>query len=330
MRKLVSTLVVSLIAGLPSFAQPAKHRVAVLDFGYGTVLTSVQAIFGSNQDVGKGISDLLINQLVNDGSYRVIERSALDKILKEQNFSNSDRANTATAAKIGALLGADTIIVGDVTQFGRDDKNFGAGGVGGHWGTYGLGGLGLKKAKAVVEVTARIVDVNTGEILASTTGHGESNRSSTNMLGGGASGWTGGGGHLDMGSSNFGQTILGEAVKQSVAQLASNLDAKAATLPAPEAPKAAALPPLDGLVADATGSGLIVNVGSSAGVKVGDKLAITRVSRTIKDPATGKPLRTIEAPVGFVTVTSVDAGSASGKFTGSDTPKVGDKVKRPE
>lgn len=330
MRKLVSTLVVSLIAGLPLFAQPAKHRVAVLDFGYGTVLTSVQAIFGSNQDVGKGISDLLINQLVNDGSYRVIERSALDKILKEQNFSNSDRANTATAAKIGALLGADTIIVGDVTQFGRDDKNFGAGGVGGHWGTYGLGGLGLKKAKAVVEVTARIVDVNTGEILASTTGHGESNRSSTNMLGGGASGWTGGGGHLDMGSSNFGQTILGEAVKQSVAQLASNLDAKAATLPAPEAPKAAALPPLDGLVADATGSGLIVNVGSSAGVKVGDKLAITRVSRTIKDPATGKPLRTIEAPVGFVTVTSVDAGSASGKFTGSDTPKVGDKVKRPE
>jgi curli biogenesis system outer membrane secretion channel CsgG len=304
--------------------------VAVLDFGYGTVLTSVQAIFGSNQDVGKGISDLLINQLVNDGSYRVIERSALDKILKEQNFSNSDRANTATAAKIGALLGADTIIVGDVTQFGRDDKNFGAGGVGGHWGTYGLGGLGLKKAKAVVEVTARIVDVNTGEILASTTGHGESNRSSTNMLGGGASGWTGGGGHLDMGSSNFGQTILGEAVKQSVAQLASNLDAKAATLPAPEAPKAAALPPLDGLVADATGSDLIVNVGSSAGVKVGDKLAITRVSRTIKDPATGKPLRTIEAPVGFVTVTSVDAGSASGKFTGSDTPKVGDKVKRPE
>jgi hypothetical protein len=150
------------------------------------------------------------------------------------------------------------------------------------------------------------------------------------MLGGGASGWTGGGGHLDMGSSNFGQTILGEAVKQSVAQLASNLDAKAATLPAPEAPKAAALPPLDGLVADATGSDLIVNVGSSAGVKVGDKLAITRVSRTIKDPATGKPLRTIEAPVGFVTVTSVDAGSASGKFTGSDTPKVGDKVKRPE
>lgn len=336
MRKIALVVTLALAAGIlcpaqqPAVAQPSKHRVAVLDFGYGTVLTSVEAIFGSNQDVGKGIVDLLINQLVNEGTYRVIERSALDKVIKEQNFSNSDRANTATAAKIGALLGTDVIIVGDVTQFGRDDKNYGGGGGGGHWGSYGLGGLGLHKAKAVVEVTARMVDVNTGEILASVTGHGESKRSSSDMLGGGASGWAGGGGHLDMGSSNFSQSILGEAVKQSVDQLATNLDAKSPTLPAPEAPKVAAPPPLDGLVADATGDEIIVNVGSSAGVKVGDKLAITRVSRTIKDPVTGKPLKTIESPVGFITITSVDAGSASGKFSGSDSAKVGDKVKRPD
>jgi curli biogenesis system outer membrane secretion channel CsgG len=331
MRKLVSTVLFSLLAALPSVAQPAaKHRIAVMDFGYGTVLTNVQAIFGSNQDVGRGIVDMLINQLVNDGTYRVIERTAIDKILKEQNFSNSDRVNAASAAKIGALLGADVIVVGNVTQFGRDDKSYGAGGAGGRWGTYGLGGLGIKKAKAVVEVTARMVDVNTGEILASATGHGESKRSSSDMLGGGASGWTGGGGHLDMGSSNFSQSILGEAVKQSVTQLATNLESKAPSLPAPEGPKAAALPTVDGLVADATGGDVIVNVGSATGIKVGDKLAITRVARTIKDPATGKPLRTIEAPVGFITVASVDANSASGKFTGADTPKVGDKVKRPD
>lgn len=331
MRKLVCLLAASSLAALPSFAQPAqKHRVAVLDFGYGTVLTSVQAIFGSNQDVGKGIVDLLINQLVNDGAYRVIERGALDKILAEQNFSNSDRANSATASKIGALLGADTVIVGDVTQFGRDDKNYGGAGGGGNWHSGGFGALGLHKAKAVVEVTARVVDVNTGEILASTNGHGESKRSSTSIGGEGNSWWRGGGGRLDMGSSNFGQTILGEAVKQAVTQLASNLDAKAATLPPPEPPKVAALPPLDGLVADATGGVLVVNVGSSLGVKVGDKLAISRVTRTINDPATGKPLRSIEAPIGTITITSVDATSAVGNFTGSGAAKVGDKVKRPD
>jgi curli biogenesis system outer membrane secretion channel CsgG len=329
-RKLLLTLLLSAVAVTPSLAQQQKHRVAVLDFGYGTVLTSVEALFGSNQDVGKGIVDLLVNQLVNDGTYRVIERAAIDRILQEQNFTNSDRVNTATAAKIGALLGTDIIIVGDVTQFGRDDKNYGGGGGGGHWGGYGLGGLGLHKAKAIVEVTARLVDVNTGEILASVTGHGESKRSSTDMLGGGGSGWTGGGGHLDMGSSNFGQSILGEAVKQSVSQLATNLEAKAGSLPAPEAPKVAALPPLDGLVADATGNEVIANVGTAAGVHIGDKLAVTRVSRTIKDPVTGKPLRTVEAPVGVMTVISVDANSASGQFAGSGPAKVGDKVKRPD
>ena len=87
-----------------------KRKVAVLDFNYATVMTSVQAVFGTNQDIGKGISDLLVNQLVNDGTYRVIERNALDKILKEQNFSNSDRADSSTAAKIGRILGVDAII----------------------------------------------------------------------------------------------------------------------------------------------------------------------------------------------------------------------------
>jgi curli biogenesis system outer membrane secretion channel CsgG len=330
MRKVVLNSFLSLALAAPGFAQAAKHRVAVMDFNYATVRTSVQAIFGSDQDVGKGIVDLLVNQLVNDAAYRVIERTALDKVLKEQNFSNSDRASTATAAKIGGLLGVDIIITGDVTQFGRDDKNIGAGGGGGNWGHYGLGGLGLKKAKAVVEVTARLIDVNTGEILASSIGHGESKRNSTDMLGGGGSWWSGGGGHLDMGSSNFGQSILGEAVKASVTQLATNLDSKAPTLPEAQAPKAAALPPLDGLVADATGTDVIVNVGTAAGVKVGDHLAITRVGRVIKDPATGKPLRSIEAPVGILTVTSVDATSASGTFAGAGPAKVGDKVKRPD
>ena len=202
-----------------------------MDFGYGTVMTSVQAIFGTNQDIGKGISDLLVNQLVNDGTYRVFERAALDKIINEQNFSNSNRADPATAAKIGALAGVDTIIIGDITTFGRDDKNYGGGAVGYGLGKFGVGGLGVHKAKAVVEITARIVDVNTGEILASVTGHGESKRSGTDMLGGGGGWGGGGGGHLDMGSSNFGQTIIGEATKSSVTEVATRLDGKVGSLP---------------------------------------------------------------------------------------------------
>lgn len=329
MRKTPSVLLLGLLGFLsllPASAQE-KRRVAVLDFGYATVMTSVQAIFGTNQDIGKGITDMLVNQLVNDGTYRVIERAAIDKIINEQNFSNSDRANPATAAKIGAVLGVDTIIVGDITTFGRDDKNYGAGGGGGNWGHYGVGGLGIHKSKAVVEITARMINVNTGEILASVTGRGESKRNGADMLGGGGSGWTGGGGHLDMGSSNFAQTIIGEATKASVVDVATGLDGKAATLPVAAAPPPA---PIDGLVADASSDEIIINVGGAAGVKVGDTLAVTRVLRTVKDPATGKVLRTIDSPVGTLTITSVDADSAVGKFSGSGKPTVGDHVKRPQ
>src|SRR5215471_14911057 len=111
-------------------AQAQKKRVAVLDFDYGTVQSYVSSIYGSNQDVGKGITDMLVEKLVKDGKYSVIERKALDKILAEQNFSNSDRANPATAQKIGQILGVDAIIMGSITKFGRDDKSKSVGGLG--------------------------------------------------------------------------------------------------------------------------------------------------------------------------------------------------------
>ena len=181
-------------AQTPAPAATPKHRVAVMNFDYGTVQSSVSAIFGTDQDIGKGISSMLIEKLVKDGQYSVIERAALDKLLAEQNFSNSDRANPTSAAKIGQLLGVDTIIIGTITQFGRDDKhtNVGAGGFG---SKYGLGGIGTKNSKAVVAVSARMVNVNTGEIISAVTGNGESSRGGTSLIGaGGGYGTFGGGG----------------------------------------------------------------------------------------------------------------------------------------
>jgi len=148
-------------AGTPVQAQARKKRVAVFDFDFATVQTASAAVFGTNVDVGKGISDLLVKYLVQDGTYSVIERKALDKILTEQNFSNSDRANATSAAKIGKLLGVDAIIVGSVTQFGNETKNTNVGGVGGGLGKFGIGGFGQKKSKAIVNVDARIVDIDT-------------------------------------------------------------------------------------------------------------------------------------------------------------------------
>ncbi len=300
-----------------AMAQTAKKRVAVLNFDYGTVQSYVAEIFGSNQDVGKGISDLLVDRLVTDGTYSVIERNALDKVLSEQNFSNSDRADASTAAKLGRILGVDAIIIGSITQFGRDDKSEGVGGNAYGLGKYGLGNIGRKKSKAVVAVNARMVNVTTGEILGVAAGRGESERSGM-LLGGGGGGWSGGGGgQLDMRSSNFGATILGEAVSKAVTEMATNLEQQAGKLPTNVVHYA-------GLVADVSGNTLIINVGTKAGVQVGDRIHVSRVARVIKDPATGKVLKKVEDTLGDMTVTQVDADSATGTYSGSGTPKVGD------
>jgi curli biogenesis system outer membrane secretion channel CsgG len=306
----------------PAAAAGPKKRVAVMNFDYGTVKTTVAQIFGSDQDVGKGISDLLVQKLVQDGKYSVIERNALDKILAEQNFSNSDRADNATAAKIGKILGVDCIIIGSITQFGRDDQHTNVGGGGYGLGRFGLGGVGTSKAKAVVGVSARMINTSTGEILVAVTGTGESTRSSTSLLGAGG-GWTGGGGGgLDMGSSNFSNTILGEAVHKAVDDTGAQLDASVDKIPTVKME-------ISGLVADVSGNTLIINVGKKSGVHVGDKLIVSRQVRTVKDPATGKVIKSVEDKVGEATVTEADNDSATVTFTGSGPAKVGDVVKNP-
>jgi curli biogenesis system outer membrane secretion channel CsgG len=304
-------------------AQDTRKRVAVLDFDYGTVRSSVAAIWGTDQDVGKGIADLLVQRLVEDGKYRVIERKALDKILAEQNFSNSDRADPSTAAKIGKVLGVDAIIIGSITKFGRDDKTTTVGGGGFGLGKFGVGGVQKRDAKAVCGISARMVDTSTAEILAAVTGNGESKRGGASLVGAGGGGGGAGAGAFDMSSKNFGQTILGEAVMAAVGSTGDQLDAKADALPTRKVE-------VSGLVADVSGNVLILNVGRSAGLQVGDKLEISRAVRTVKDPASGKVLKTITSKIGDATVTEVDASSATVVFVGSGPAKVGDVAKTPE
>ena len=324
-RKLAVFVVV--LTALTTAQAQQKKRVAVMNFDYATVRSTVASIFGTDQDVGRGITDLLVDKLVADGTYRVIERQAIDKILAEQNFSNSDRADASTAAKIARILGVDAIIIGSITQFGRDDKstNVGGGALGSVTGRFGIGGVRKSQSTAVVQITARVIDTSTAEILASASGKGDSSRSGTGLIGSGGSvyGPSAGAG-IDMKSSNFAATILGEATTKAVADLARQLDAKAGALPT-------TVVQISGLVADASPDGtVIINIGSKAGVKVGDRLDIRRKVREVRDPGTGKVIRSVEDSVGSIVVTEVDEASAVGKFTGPAPAKVGDTVSNPK
>jgi curli biogenesis system outer membrane secretion channel CsgG len=301
-------------------AAPRKKRVAVIDFDYATVHSGISALFGQDVDVGKGITDLLVTFLVKDGTYSVIERKALDKIMQEQNFSNSDRANPTSAAKLGKLLGVDAIIVGSITQFGNETKNTNIGGAAGGFVPFGLGNVGKKKSKAIVAITARLVDVDTGEIVGVAEGKGESARESTTLLGAGAGSKGFGAGNADFTSSDFQNTILGEAVKAAVQQTSTQVIADKDKL-------VTRTIAVDGLVAAVDSGQIILNVGSKAGVKVGDQLAVERVSKEIKDPSTGKVIRRLASQVGIIRVTDVDDISAVATVVTGTGFKTGDVVK---
>lgn len=325
LKRAVVACAVVLLASGTALAQdaatgPRKKRVAIMDFDYGTVRSGVAGLFGTDVDVGKGMADLLVKHLVQDGTYSVIERKMLDKILAEQNFSNSDRANPASAAQLGKLLGVDAIVVGTITQFGGENEKKTVGGGGGTFGGFGIGGISRKKSKAIVTVDARVIDIDTAEILAVADGKGESKREGTSLVGGGAGtgGWGAGG--ADFSSSGFQETIIGEAVKAAVESMSKGLIASNDKLKIRTVM-------VEGLVAAVEGDLVILNIGAPSGIKVGDKLSVERVTREIKDPATGKVIRKMSSQIGVVQVTEVDNVSAVCKLvTGTDF-KVGDTVK---
>jgi curli biogenesis system outer membrane secretion channel CsgG len=265
---------------------------------------------------------------VQSGVYTVVERKQLEKIMAEQNFGASGRVDDSTAAKIGKILGVDILIVGSINTFGRDDSsktNAGGGAVRVPGRLPGFGGMkiGRDKAKAVVGVNYRMINSTTAEIFHAGDARGESKRESTSVSGGGGIvGDVVGAGAKDMSSSNFASTIIGEAVYEAVGKMASELEGKASSLPAPVA-KA-----VEGMVAEVAGSMIILNVGKNAGVKVGDKLTVERPIKEVKDPETGKVLRVLSDKIGEVVITEVDDLSAVGKYTGSQPAKVKDKVKK--
>ena len=296
-----------------------RKRVVVFDFDYATVQAQTAALFRTNVDVGKGISDLLVRNLVEDGTYSVIERKDLDRILKEQNFSNSDRADKDSAAKIGKLLGADAIIVGAVTQFGSETKNTqvneGAGGA-----LASMFGVAKKKTKAEVVVDARLVDIDTAEIVGVATGTGESSRESTILVNSTATARGAGAGSADFSNSDFQQTLLGEATSAAVTQLSKELIADNVKL-------VTHTTNVEGLVALVDSGQIVLNIGGKAGLKVGDQLTVKRVTKEVKDPATGQVIRKMASEVGVIRITDVDDISAVGTPVSGSGFKVGDEVK---
>lgn len=85
------------------------------------------------------ISEALAGELQNSGAFRVMERGQMDRILKEQGVQSSGLCDgNECAVEVGKILGIDKIVVGSVGRIGT-----------------------------LFIINTRLVDVQTGEILAS-------------------------------------------------------------------------------------------------------------------------------------------------------------------
>ncbi len=296
--------------------QAQKKRVIVDEFDYSTVKTQVQAVFNTQQDIGKGIRAMLIKRIADANNLVVVERAKIQNIMKEQDFNASNRVKQGSGARVGNISGADAMLSGDIVVFGRDDKKRSVKG-GGLFGSV-IGGIAASKNedKAVVVIDYRLIDAETSEVIATGEAKGESVRKG-NALGaiGGALGKGVAGVQVDMTSSNFAETIIGEATQDCVNKLADILKEQSTNMKK-------TVRAVETTVADVSGNTLVIAAGGNDGVNVGETFEIHRVDREVKDPTTKEVLDRITTKVGEMTITSVRDKIATGTYSGAPA-KVG-------
>jgi curli biogenesis system outer membrane secretion channel CsgG len=283
-------------------AQP-RLRIAVLDFEFAS--TGQAWSWWGGGGPSQGVSDLLTNKLVEGDAYTLIERSRIQAVLQEQNLALAGRIDASTAAQVGRILGADAVVIGSVTRYNLNE------------GSSGVSVLGIgtnrRRHSAEVQLTARLVNTTTSEIIATAQGNGEARQGSgaVSVLG------------VNVGSDhNNSDELLSNAAQAAVDQLSGELTAKASSVAA----LPATVPNVSALVADVTGGTIIINKGAQDGFRTGMTISIERVTREVKDPATGEVIRTVTAPIGQIELTNVDALSSEGRVVSGSGMKVGDRA----
>lgn len=316
MRPTLCIILLLLASGIVSAQAPQQRRVAVFDFDNAAVRGGISSPFFQTTppDVGKAAADMLITKLVQDGKVRVIERNAIDKLLAEQNLTNSDRTDPLTAAKLGRVLGVDAIILGTITRYDYLDTTTGGGGA--RFG--GFGGSSMKTKHtltAKVSISTRLVSPDTAEVMAASEGAGEITRKGVKVD------------MRDMASvnnamnGNANNPTMNECMDKAIAQLVAKLELEFVKVPQRD-------PVIEGLIADANESGqLVLNVGSRDGLKVGDHLQVWRAGKEIHDPVTNKLLTRDDTLLGEAVVTKVNDNFAIATYSGSQAAVVKDVVK---
>ncbi|GAB4369079.1 MAG: hypothetical protein Kow0042_10590 [Calditrichia bacterium] len=266
-------LIVLLILGFSRTAftgelKGLKKRIAVVDF---------EDRSGWGHNIGTGLADMLVTQLVKSGNFMVIERQELAAIMEEQGLGLSGAVTPQSAAQVGKLLGVELMVMGSVSEFGEKKSK-----IGGSIGKLGIGGgLSKREARAVVDV--RLVNTSTGEIVLAESAEGEESSKSLDAIR-----------FEDIDFRNptqWDKTILGKASRKAVDKCVQFID------------KAMENIPWQGKIIKADPDGTVyMKPGSAGGVQPGMEFVVYSQGEELIDPDTGLSLGSEEQKIGTIKV----------------------------
>lgn len=158
----------------------------------------MRGVFTDNVDrLGSQAKTTLISHLQQSQRFNVLDRENLNETRQEAQFKSQSQT----------IRGADYVLTGDITEFGRKEV--------GDQQLFGLLGKG-KSQVAYAKVTINVVDSATSEVVYSAQGAGEYQLSTREVVGFG-------------GTSSYDATLNGKvldlAIREAVERLVSGVDA---------------------------------------------------------------------------------------------------------
>jgi len=283
-----------LVLATQSFAQ-ARIKIAIWEFDNNAAHT-----YWYWDRLGPAARNLIDtafseNKLLSN-KFSVIERDKLNLVLKEQHLGQSGAVDPATAARVGKILGVKYIILGGIDKFNVDNTKAGL-------GRLGVGG-NLMQSNATVSL--RIVDSTTAERVISISGDGQVKK--------------GGGFVKDASYSKDAEWgIASETIDAAAKEVVKKLTSGDYLARVSNAAVPGGL--IEGKVIKVEGNQAYINLGSSSGIKMGDKFTVFNIGEALIDPDTGAKLGASEKQIGAGSVVELQDKFAVIQFTGKAAAK---------
>lgn len=251
----------------PSATRNGRARVKSV---LGVVAFENQAGFSGQWNLGQGMADMLVTELLDTGEVTVLERHQLGSVIDEIRRQGQALFRSEGRAESGRLKNAQFLVTGSVTDFTITNDASG-------WFSSPTTRARGRGTRAVVSLHMRVSDVETGEIVHAVKTQGNAyTRSAAAAVDYRT---------VSFGGDAFAQTPLGRAteaaLRDAVREILRNLPER----------------PFELAVAESSAQHVIVNGGTNAGLRAGDILQVRRPGRVITDPFTGDPLETYPGPV---------------------------------